>query len=73
LKERFTELDLKNWSDVAKNGCAEPYNEKNTLPLNGTQLYVEVQSYTVEPAGSCLSLGHLSLRVDLGWSARAGE
>jgi len=110
---------------------------KNTLPFNGTQLYVEVHSphfvkYHVirtnrlnaacilldsvmwwsewesdwagsgqycsaiacrhdtafvtkgesrqglitellEPAGSCLSLGHLSLRVDLGWSARAGE
>jgi len=28
LKERFAELGVKNWSDVAKNGCAEPYNEK---------------------------------------------
>jgi len=45
LKERFAELDVKNWSDVAKNGCAEePYNEKNTMPFNGIQLYVEVQN-----------------------------
>jgi hypothetical protein len=28
VKKRFTELDVKNWSDIGKNGYAEPENEK---------------------------------------------
>jgi hypothetical protein len=28
VREQFAELDVKNWSDVAKNGCAETCNGK---------------------------------------------